>query len=102
VTQPEAGAGQLLVATNVVPGPGGRPVVVLLLQNGPLATQLQVDWERADDLGAFIAAKLKEAHVQARRLNTGLITPDMGPLPGLPPGGVNGVGFHGPGPGHPG
>jgi DNA-binding protein YbaB len=87
VTQPEqvqqqARPAQLTVATQVLNGPDGRPVsVVLMLGQGNVALQIQVDWDRSDALGEMISKKLREAHEQASRAASGLFVADAGDLP---------------------
>jgi DNA-binding protein YbaB len=87
MTQPEqvqqaVGPAQLAVATQILNGPDGRPVsVVLMLGQGNVGVQIQVDWDRSEALGAMISQKLKDAQEQASRAASGLFVADAGQLP---------------------
>lgn len=80
---------QLILAANVVPGPNGVPIVVLMIGNGggPLGFQVQMEYQNVPGLRDLLNAKLDEAYETARRQASGLIIPDVSrPQPGTPNG----------------
>lgn len=91
---------QLMVGHQVIPGPNGAPIVVLIFGLGPTGYQIQVEWERSPGLLELITKNMDAGYEEAKRLASGLFVAGQDQMPQLPP--INGVGFTGPPPGHPG
>lgn len=66
---------QLIAASDVVPGPDGRPWVVLTLRLALSVHQLLLPESLAEQAGALIAAKLTEGAAAARRARLGILLP---------------------------
>lgn len=92
MTEPEQGQQapvqmpvQLSVGANVIPGPSGAPMVVLMFGVGPTGYQIQMGWDRVPALRELLDRNLDTAYEQAKRLASGLLVADASQLPAMPP-----------------